>query len=85
MPPKKLAMIGRAVVVVSLLLWGTDHWLNTRTFKTAVVPISVDTEKAESGNFLINVSGEFLITIEHGEKAETPYNARSCPVRGSQM
>jgi hypothetical protein len=78
--PKKLAMIGLALVVVSLLLlWGTDHWLSTRTFKPVDIPISVDTEKAETGNFLINVSGKFLISIEHGEKAETPYNVRGCP------
>ena len=64
-------MIGLALVVVFLLrLWGTDHWRSTRTFKPVDVPISVDTEKAETGNFLINVSGKFLISIEHGEKAE---------------
>jgi hypothetical protein len=64
MPPKTLAQSGAAIMLAAVpLFWGTDHWLNTRTFKPVDMTISLDALRIPTGDFGINLRETFQVYI----------------------
>lgn len=79
MPQKTLATIGLLVFVAAIcVLWGTNHWVQTRTFDPVDMPVSLQQGQIRTGAFEINLSESYEVFIHFDPSLDDYYAEGRC-------
>jgi len=79
MTQKTLATIGLTVLVTAILVsWGTNHWIQTRTFAPVDMPVTLEPGQVHSGEFEINLRENYGIFIHLDDSLDDYYADGRC-------
>lgn len=79
MPQKTLATIGLLVFVTAIcVLWGTNHWVQTRTFDPVDMPVSLQPGRIQTGAFEINLPESYEVFIHFDPSLDDYYAEGRC-------
>jgi biopolymer transport protein ExbD len=82
MAQRTLATIGLIVLVAAILvLWGTNHWIQTRTFDPVDMSVSLDAGQIRSGEFEINLRETYWVSIHIDDSVDDYQNDGRCSFR----
>jgi biopolymer transport protein ExbD len=79
MAQKTLVTIGLLALVTAIfVLWGTDRWVQTRTFDPVDMPVSLEMGQIRSGEFEINLHENYLVFIHLDQSVDDYYTDGRC-------
>jgi len=79
---KTLATIGLTVMVTAVFVsWGTNHWVQTRTFDPVDMPVGLEPGQIRSGEFEINLRESYGIFIHLDDSLNDSYEDGRCSYR----
>ncbi|HEY4816763.1 MAG TPA: biopolymer transporter ExbD [Candidatus Acidoferrum sp.] len=79
MAQKTLATIGLIVLVTAIFVsWGTNHWIQTRTFNPVDMPVSLEHGPIRTREFGINLRETYWMSIQIDDSADDHYDDGRC-------